>query len=86
MWRLDTCIWSEVEEKSGILDTSSRDYLLDLESVAVIASDSYARGRGFETMLGKCRFSTNGSWKHYLNITLHLVVSLYKVYITHQMA
>ena len=48
----------------------------DLGSVAVIASDSHARGRGFETRLGKCRFSNDGSWKHYLNKTLHLVVSL----------
>ena len=39
-----------------------------LGSAVVKASDSYARGRGFDPRLGKCRFSNDGSLKHYLNI------------------
>ena len=66
----------------GIFLSRYTTKVLDRGSVAVSVSDSHARGRGFETRLGKCRFSNDGSLKHYLNITLHLVVSLYKVYIT----
>ena len=56
---------------------------IDLGSVAVNVSDYHARGRGIETRPGKCRFSNDGSLKHYHNTNLHLVVSLYKVYIFH---
>ena len=57
-----------------------------LGSVVVNTSDSHARGWGVETRQGKCGFSNDGSKMHYLNIPLHLVVSLYKLYKNHQMA